>query len=227
MALDRVKLPNGETVVFDEWLHWPLFSTIEWAAASPVNLRAFTYVVGQKIPSKGINPKTTANPSHTNQVSKSRMNWDESFRIFSMTYEVFGKSDATITGSPNILAAESPMVSALNLRRLQRDLIVELLVGVEIKKGQVRAPFSYFHQGVGPVMYGSGDAPDANQGISAGTGGDVAWASQRRYAFPVVIESDKNMQLRVYSSPNGAVAGLDQDIQMRWYLDGVKRRPLG
>lgn len=228
MAMENVRLPNGEVVVFDEWLHWPLFSTIEWGATSAVNLRAFTYVVGQKVPSKGISPKTTANPSHTNQVSKSRMGWDEGFRVFSMTYEVFGRTDATITdASPDILVAEAPMFSALNLRRLQRDLLVKLLVGIEQKKGQVRAPFSYFHQGVGPVYYGSGDAPDANQAIAAGTGGDVAWASQRRYPFPVVIDSDRHMQLHVHASPTGAVSGLTQDVQMRWYLDGVKRRPLG
>ena len=50
MAVDSVRLPNGDVVVFDEWLHWPLFSTVEFASADGVRLRAYTYKVGQNVP---------------------------------------------------------------------------------------------------------------------------------------------------------------------------------
>ena len=227
MAVDSIRLPNGDVVIFDEWLHWPLFSTIEFASTDGIRLRCFSYVVGQNVPRTSGLAARSATPADTNQVAKSRMNWDETFRVFSMTYETWGLGDISITdASPDDLVAEFPMISSVNLRRLQRDLIVELRVGADIEKAQIRAPFSYYHQGLGPVMYPCGDAPAANVNISAGTGGDVAWASQRRYAFPVAIGQDRIMQLLIFSA-FGTVAGLDQSVRMRWYLDGLKRRPLG
>jgi len=226
MAMESYRLPNGEEIVFDEWLHYPIFSTVEWASASGVNLRAFTYVEGQRVPSIGLAARLSRS-ADTNQTAKGRMNWDESFRVFSMTYELFGLTDDEITASPsNFLVAESPMYSSLNLRRLQRDLLVELVVGADIEKAQVRAPFSYFHQGLGPWSWGSGDTPAANVAVSHGTGGTPRWASQRRFPWPVRIGNDRVMYLKVFGA-EGAVEGLTQNTRQRWYLDGVKRRPLG
>jgi hypothetical protein len=231
MAMESYRLPDGEEVVFDEWLHWPVYSTIEFAQASGVNLRAFTYVEGSRVPSTGL-PARMADQKDTNQVAKSRMNWDETFRVFSMTYEVFGLS-AQLIGDGELgplLVTPIPGFSAVNLARLQRDLMVELIVGADIEKPQVRAPFAYFHQGVGPWVFGSNDSvatdPAIHAGTSHGTGGQPRWCSQRRYPFPIKIGNDRVMYLKVFSA-FGNVAGLSQDTRMRWYLDGVKRRPLG
>lgn len=228
MAMESVRLPNGEEVVFDEWLHYPNFSTLEFASTAAVNLRIFTYTVGDRVPSTGLTTRT-ANEADTNQVAKGRMNWDEGFRVFSMTYEVFALTDASITLSPNtIIAGEYPVVTALNMRRMQRDLMVQLNIGADIDKPQVRAPFSYFHQGIGAWAYGSGDKPDVLSAVSYGTGGIPKWASQRRYPFPVKIGSDNVMYVKVYAgAETSTVSGLTQSIRQRWYLDGVKRRPLG
>lgn len=226
MAIERFRLPNGDVVVFDEWLHWPIFSVIEWAAASNPKLRAFSYVRGGRVPSVGL-ARRTASPTDTNQIAKNRMNWDESFRVFSVTYEVFGLSDAEIPdASPAVLVAANPGFSALNLRRLQRDLLIELFVGADQEKPQFRGTFPYIHQGPGPVTYAVGDAPAAGIAFTQGTGGNVAWASQRRFAFPIKIGGDRVMYLQT-SSPTGPVEGLTQNVRLRWYLDGVRRRPLG
>jgi len=224
MAVEKFRLPDGTEVVFDEWLHWPVFSTIEWAAASGIDLRAFSYVRGQRVPNNGVAARN-ASSSDTNQQAKARMNWDESYRLFSITYEPFGLTNDTLTGSPSVLVAQAPQFGATNLRRLQRDLMVEFFVGADIDKPQVRAPFSYFHQGVGPVVYTSGDTVSAGVAFSHGTGGDVSWSKQRRFAFPIKIGGDRVMYLRTFS--DGAVAGLTQAVRLRWYLDGVRRRPLG
>jgi len=225
MAVERIRLPNGDVVVFDEWLHWPIYSTIEWAAAQGLNLRAFSYVRGSRVPAQGIAARN-ATSTDTNQVAKSRMNWDESYRLFSITYEPFGLTNATLSNSPSLLVAQAPQFTAANLRRLQRDLMVEFYVGADIDKPQVRAPFSYYHQGIGPVVYGNGDSPGAGIAFSHGTGGYVRWASQRRFNFPVKIGGDRVMYLKTHSA-FGAVAGLTQSVRLRWYLDGVRRRPLG
>ena len=225
MAVERFRLPNGDVVVFDEWLHWPIFSVIEWAAASDPTLRAFSYVRGARVPSVGL-ARRNAGKTDTNQVAKNRMNWDESYGVFSLTYEAFGLSDGDIPASPSIMVSESPGLAAINLRRLQRDLMVEFFVGAGIEKPQIRSPFSYVQQGVGPVTYTSGDAPAAGIAFTHGTGGDVTWSSQRRFAFPIKIGGDRVMYLKT-SSPVGAITGLTQNVRLRWYLDGVRRRPLG
>ncbi len=225
MAIEKFRLPDGDEVVFDEWLHWPVFSTIEFAATSGVELRAFSYVQGQRVPALGVAPRN-ATSTDTNQTSGSRMSWDEAYRLFSITYEPFGMTDATIDDSPSILVNQAPGLSALNLRRLQRDLLLEFFVGADIEKPQVRAPFSYFHQGIGPVVYTSGDAVEAGIAFSQGTAGYVAWQHQRRFRFPISIDGDRVMFLKV-SSGFGVIEGLSQDIRLRFYLDGVRRRPLG
>lgn len=225
MAVERFRLPNGDVVVFDEWLQWPIFSVIEFAAAGGVDLRAFSYVRGQRVPAQGIAARN-ATETDTNQIAKARMNWDESYRLFSVTYEIFGLTNETLSNSPSLLVAQAPGFSAANLRRLQRDLMVEFYVGADIEKPQMRAPFSYIHQGVGPVAYPNGDAPGAGIAFSQGTGGYVAWSSQRRFAFPIKVGGDRVMYLRTFSAP-GTMADLTQSVRLRWYLDGVRRRPLG
>lgn len=226
MAIEQVQLPDGSTVVIDEWLHYPVFSTVEWSAASGVRLRMFTYIVPNQVPSTGLAKRNSA-ISDTNQTVKGRMNWDEGFRVFSQTYEVFALSNATtVDSSPVQLVAQAPILSALNLRRLQRDLVISLVVGADIEKPQARNPFSYFHQGIGPVMYTSGDTVGANIAFSGGTGGFVRPTAQRRYKLPIKISPDMPMYVQVESA-FGAISGLSQDCRLRWYLDGTKRRPLG
>lgn len=225
MAVEKVRFPNGEEVIFDEWLHWPVYSTLEFASLSNFRLRLFTYVQGQTVPHTGTLTARNAGPHDTNQVAKSRMNWDESYRVFSWTYEPFALSNQTIAACITVLVAPAPVISGLNLRRLQDEILAELRVGADIDKPQARCPLSYIHQGVGPVDYPCGDQPSVGIAFSAGTGGDVAWASQRRFAFPIKIGEDTPMQV-ILSTPRGNIT-CNQDVRMRWYLDGVKRRPLG
>jgi hypothetical protein len=224
MAIKTIKLPGGETVEIDEWLHYPIFSVIEWAAAQAVDLRAFGYVVGQRVPQQGIAARN-ATESDTNQVTRARMNHDESFVAFSTTYEVFGLSAQTAFGSPPIFAGIVPFLMATNLKRLQRDLICELYIGAGIRKPQFRSPFSWIGQGVGSPAWGTGDAVAANVRPSYGTGGEVTPRNQRRWNLPIFIESDRMMSYRVFS-PVGAITGLSQHVRLRIYLDGLKRRPV-
>lgn len=118
------------------------------------------------------------------------------------------------------------MTLGTNLRRMQRDLMVELLVGADIEKPQISAPFAYIQQGPGPWTYASGDTVAANVAADQGTGGQPLVCAQRRYSLPIKIGNDRVMHLSVFSD-RGPVEGLTQDIRLRFYLDGVKRRPLG
>lgn len=229
MAIKKVHLPDGSEVIIDEWLHWPQFSVIEFGAAVALNLRAFTYVQGQNVPQQGVIPggARTATESDTNQVSRTRMNHDEAYLAYSLTYEHFALSDATIPDqSPaGILVAPAPVLSADNLRRLQRDVVVELIIGAGILKPQFRAPFAWIGQSAGSPAWTSGDAPAAAVAFSYGTAGEMTAKNQRRWNLPIFIQSDRVMFLQVRSE-QGAITDLDQAVRLRWYLDGLKRRPV-
>src|SRR5574341_624199 len=97
MAIQQIRLPNGAEFNIEEWLHWPVYSTIEGAAGSNVNLFAFGYVVGNRVPQAGVistGPRD-ATESDTNQVVRARVNHDEAYIIFSQTYEHFAIEGST------------------------------------------------------------------------------------------------------------------------------------
>jgi hypothetical protein len=244
MSIDRIKLPDGREVELTEWLHWPQFSTAEGQGGigsaadalglgngAAINLRLFTYVVGQQIPQAGTpaSGKRQATESDTNQVARARMNQDEAYLAFSMTYEVFALGDDTdIPGLVNNVQALEPVLTGTNLRRLQRDCMLELYVGARIQKPQARAPLSYYGQGVGAVAWGSGDQLNTGADVvnqSYGTAGYISPLNQRRWNLPIYVHSDRVMYAKLHS-PVGQISGLSQDWRFRLYMDGLKRRPV-
>jgi hypothetical protein len=238
MTIQKIKLPNGQTFNIEEWLHWPVYSTVEAAAGTSVNLAAFSYVVGQNVPRTGL-PARQATYSDTNQVARSRMNHDEAMIVFSMTYEHFAVEGTAHANSqfvvpPLDMEALAPVLSGLNLAKLRMDLMINLLIGAGITKPMASAPLSYFGQGIGAAAWGSGDAlAIATAGATAlnlnyGTGGYLGPKNQRLWSLPVMIESDRVMKCQV-QSPAGVIGGsnpVDQDWSLKIYLDGLKKRPV-
>lgn len=227
MAIKKIRLPDGEIVTIDEWLHWPQFSTIEFGPAQVVNLRAFTYVQGQRIPQQGVIPGGARNATETdtNQVSRSRMNHDEAFLAYSVTYEMWGLADAT-QGSPLQIIADFPMLSALDLRRMQRDMMVSFVVGAGITKPQFRAPLAWIGQGPGTHVFGVGPAPAAGVNISYGTGGEPSPRTQRKWQLPIFIQSDRVMYLQLQTIRSDTETLQSVAVRSRFYLDGLKKRPV-
>lgn len=245
MAIKNIMLPDGTKVAIDEWLHYPIFSTCEGqgaiSAAPPLNLgngaaidlKLFSYVVGSQIPQAGAvtGGRRNATEADTNQVAKTRMNHDEAFIAFSMTYECWAIEDGPntlIPGLPNNVQGANPALIGTNLRRLQRDCMLDLYVGAGISKPQARAPLSYYGQGIGSPAWGSGDAistPPTTTNFSYGTGGPVSPRNQRLWQLPIYIHSDRVMYVKLYT-PIGQIVGLNQDWRMRVYMDGLKKRPV-
>jgi hypothetical protein len=235
MAIKKVTLPDGTNVVIDEWLHYPLFSTIEIGSAQnitgdAVNLRAFSYVQGQRVPATTNVPvpNRLADARDTNMVKRGGMNYDEAFILYAITYETFALSNVVLEDDNGpIFTAIAPIFTAENLRRLQRDLMVELIVGAQQKKPQFRAPFSFLGQSVGVESW-STPAFTTNSPInlSTGTAGTLDSRNQRRLELPVYIESQQVAFLRVFS-PVGPIEGMNQSVRLRFYWDGLKRRPVG
>lgn len=227
-AFKKIRLPDGSDIIIDEWLHEPLYSTVEWAAGSIVNLRAFTYIQGQRVPSQGLAART-ATESDTNITTRTRFNHDQAFLTYSLTWELFALSDAFADDPANtILQSPAPIVSGTNLRRLQRELVVEVLLGANIDKPQARAPFSWYGQGVGAAATSSGDSGGvATLAFSYGTGGRVSPKTQRSWKLPIFIHADRVLTTRIRSYRPTGDSPFTQDMSARFYLDGLKRRPIG
>jgi hypothetical protein len=252
MAIKSIKLPGGQEIQVDEWLQWPLYSTLVGqgnitqpdgsVAGASIQLSAFSYVVGDRIPQAGVpaGAPYTARTSDTNIVVRNKVNHDEAIVVFSVTFEIFALDASPKFGDPEapVAQATEPIFTATNLRRLQRDAIFEVICGANIRKPQIRAPFSYIGQGMGAVAYGSGDALSVNYApaggganvtslaFSYGNSGMISPSNQRRFTLPVFIHSDTTLKAPFYT-PNGPVRGLNQDWRLRITLDGLKRRPIG
>lgn len=234
MAIREVRLPDGTAVVIDEWLDWPQYSTVEFAAGAQLNkFQAFSYVVGQRVPQVGAvtGGARNATDADTNQVASGRMNQDESYLVYSLTYDIFGLTNSVIEdASPTpIPVTFAPAVRAQNIRRLQRDVVVELLIGAGITKPMLRYTFAWIGQGPGAKPYGSGaaaaaDAPTFYNVGSASCYGPAPQA-QRTLALPIYVHNDRRFALQMTSYP-GAMTDLDQDIRLRWHVSGLKRRPV-
>lgn len=231
MAIQALRLPNGEEINFDEWSDWPRYSTVDVAAAQAgaFNLKAFSYVVGGRVTSAGVAARQ-ATESDTNQIAKKRMNHDEAFLAYSWTYEVFATSDYVV-GQTTMAVA--PIFLSQNLRRLQRDVVVSLVVGAQIQKPQARSPLSWIGQGPGTPGYGTGGAVAPNVSTSMGTGGIPSPANQRLWQLPIHIESDRvyYVELRgwrspVAANPSPSLDAVTQDFRLKVYLAGLHRRPI-
>lgn len=238
MAIEKIRLADGTEINVEEWLMWPLFST---GLGQSVNgngvggeLRLFEYIVGDNLPQLGtpVGTPLQAGPSETNQVVRGKINHDEGFICFNMTYAAFSLETDPAYNTVNVSAPE-PILAGTNLRRMQRDCMLELFVGAGITKPQVSAPLEYYGQGLGAVAFGSGDGLDGSGGVAGatnialdyGTGGPITPHNQRRWHLPVKIDADRDIYASL-RTPEGVIRGLTQDWRLRVTLDGLKRRPV-
>ncbi len=238
MAISDIRLPDGKSFRIEEWLHWPIFSVVEGAANSNVNLFAFSYVVGNRVPRAGVisTGGRIATPSDTNMVVRNKINHDEAFIMFSTTYEAFAiqgtnNSDSRYTNPPLDEAAVAPILRGTNLALMGMHMMFQMYIGTGITKPMAQYPFSYIGQGIGAYACGSGDALTVNSGgatalnLNYATGGQLGpKENQRLLNMPVFIGSDRTLRVGL-TTPAGNLP-VDQDWSLKLYLDGLKRRPV-
>lgn len=234
MAIKEIRLPDSTVVTIDEWLQWPAFSTFEASKDVALDVRIFSYVVGGRIPTSGTvagGPRG-ANITDTNWVARSRVNHDEAYIWYSITYEHFAlENSEPYAQNPPDLQATQPILRGTNLRTLQKDVMLDLFVGADITKPQASAPLSYYGQGVGASASGTGNSLLISQGaatqleLNYATAGGVSPRNQRQWALPIYVHSDRVAYCKL-TSPGGIMPNLDQDYSLRVYLDGLKRRPV-
>ena len=124
MAIEKIKLADGTEINVEEWLMWPLFSTGLGQATGGNGvggeLRFFEYIVGDNLPQLGTPAGTPlqAGPADTNQVVRGKINHDEGFIVFNMTYDVFALTDTPEVVTDRVQAT-APIFTGTNLRRIR------------------------------------------------------------------------------------------------------------
>lgn len=237
-SLNRILMADGSEFSLSEWLHQPVWSTIEFASSAPINLRAFNYVEGRNVSSAGL-PKRQATAIDTNLVRQRAMNQDEALLCFGITVEFFGLGDITYTtGQGPVIThtvAPAPALSGTDLRRLQRDLMLDIFVGAGLKKPQFDAPLGYYGSSVGITAAASGDDTTTTLlNLDHGTAGRASPTNQQQLTMPLYIGGfgDNAMPgnamtffAKVWNPYSGAISGLRQAVRMRITCDGLKKRP--
>lgn len=234
-SLNRILMADGSEFALSEWLHQPVWSTIEFASTASVNLRAFNYRAGQNVSSVGL-PKRLATGIDTNLVRQRAMNQDEALLCFGITIEFFSMADVTFTVDQTVnTVTPAPALSGTDLRRLQRDLLLEVYVGAGLKKPQFDAPLGYFGSSMGITAAASGDNTAGTLlSLDHGTAGRASSTNQQQLTMPLYIGGfgDNAMPgnamtffAKVYNPYGGAISGLRQSVRMRIVCDGLKKRP--
>lgn len=237
-SLNRILMADGSEFSLAEWLHQPVYTTIEFAASASVKLTAYSYRRGQPVASVGLT-RRNATDMDTNLVRQKAMNQDEALLCFGITVEYFALGDVTFeTGEPPATThtvAPAPALTGTDLRRLQRDAMLEFFIGAGIKKPQFDAPLSYFGSSMGITAAATGDAATtAPLNLDHGTPGRISAANQHQLSMPLYIGGFGDQAMpgnamtfyaKFYNAFGGVFSGLRQSVRLRIVADGLKKRP--
>jgi hypothetical protein len=194
-----------------------------------VNLYCFNYTPGQNVSQSGLAART-ATEQDTNVTKRKAMNQDEALIVMAITYEGFAL-DTENDNSGNVVAPQ-PMLSGTDLRRLQFEGVFELYVGLQ-KKPQYGIPLAWLAQSIGAKTFASPTATTTVR-VDHGTAGDLSAENQELLVLPIYIGgfgqharpgNSMFFQGRFYNAYGGAFTRLRQDVRLRFWLDGLKKRP--
>lgn len=230
-SFNKVRLADGREFSISEVYHQPRYSTVELAVGDSVNLRAFNYTRGQTVSHTTTLAARTATDRDTNQTKKSSMNQDESLIVQAITFEAFAL-DSESDNSGNVISP-APVLSPIDLRRLQTQCQFELRVGGGIKKPMYGVPFSWLSQSTGAEAAAS-DSGSTTVRFEYGTAGEVSASNQELLKLPIYIGgfgvharpgNSMFFQVRYYRPEGGSVFGLRQNVRLVFILDGLAKRP--
>lgn len=234
-SLNRILMADGSEFSLAEWLHQPVYTTIEFAANANVKLTAYSYRRGQNVASVGLT-RRNATDMDTNLVRQKAMNQDEALLCFGITCEFFALGDVTFdVMTVTHTVAPAPALTGTDLRRLQRDAMLEFFIGAGIKKPQFDAPLGYYGSSMGITAAATGDAATTVPlNLDHGTAGRATAANQHQLLMPLYIGGfgDNAMPgnamtfyAKFYNAFGGPFSGLRQAVRIRIVADGLKKRP--
>lgn len=219
------RLPGGRTACIGQYQQEPLWSTVEWADDATPDLRAFTYTQGQRVPSAGLTARN-ATFLDTNKIPRASKS-GRLFLAYGLTYEIFAVADGgdpadfQDPGTDNVYQADDPVFSGNNLRKLQRQLLLDIIVGSNTDRPDIRLPFSRVGQSIGAVAFAS-TLGSGTVALDYGTGGTATPKSQRAWSSPLIVPGHKVLQVRVQDYGDANRDNITQDVRLRLVFDGLR-----
>lgn len=234
--LFKVRAPNGDVYSPGDWTGAePLWSTVEVAEGSIQPLPAYSYGKGAAAVPGSIGPRK-ANDADTNLEGEGgRLPENEEIIIFNIACEVFTIGAGGDSTEDEIPQSDPPEVTALNLLRLQRDMLVTLRIA-SVNKRYIEAPIGYFPASTGVKQYTSGARSEVSDGasgyVSANNGSHNAHEI-RELSSPLRIRGGETFSLDFIPGP-GSIEQLNVvdtnntagRLRIRSFLDGYRRRPV-
>lgn len=234
----KIRQPNGDVVTPADWTGAePLWSTVEFAEGPLQPLIAFSYGKGGAEVPGSIGPRS-ANESDTNLEGEgNRLPENEELICYNIACEVFAIGTGGDGVDDAIGQSDPPEVSALNMLRLQRDVVVSLRVA-STNRRFIEAPIGYFPASTGVKHFAAGGRSALSSGVdsyvSANNGSHNAH-DIRRLSSPVRVRGGETFGLDFMPGP-GQIVGLNVNqtsgmevqgrLRVRCFLDGYRRRPV-
>jgi hypothetical protein len=226
----KIRLPNGNILTPGDWTSAePLWSVVEVSAGPFPLLTAFSYSRGGTVPGS-VGPRSATLRDTNLEGEGNRLPENEELVCYNLGIEVFKLGPAlSVDAFPD---ADVPGVPLPDMLRLQRDLLVEFKVSSNTKD-YTQAPMSYFPAGTGLCALYSGGRSRVSAG--APTGEVIAWNGgpsrydMRMFASPCYVAGGETFSVNIRPA-RGQVMGLnlaaDSRMQLRIFLDGLRRRPV-
>ena len=225
----KVKLPNGNVLTPGDWTAAePLWSTIEVGNANFTQLRAFSYTEGGSVPGSP-GPRLALEIDTNLEGEGSRLKENEELICYNLGVSVFKVGlAADTTLFPD---ADQPNVPLPDMLRLQRDLLVKMIIG-NVKE-YTHAPLSYWPAGMGVPRHDAGGRTFVSAAAPTGEviayNGGVNRSDMRTLASPLYVQGGQTFYVD-FTPATGGVVGLnladDARMRLRVYADGYRRRPV-
>lgn len=239
--ITRVRTSDGRVIDIVDYVDKPLYSTIDLRSGFvDQSLSAFTYAPTQRVvASSNINPRRIATEIDTNVSTAGQMASTESMLVYSMRVEAFQLTDEQALGNPANWVdqdAFGPAPNLTNLNRLAKYTTARLWITQQV---YAEATPAYFSPGFGTFLGGSFNASR----LTAQYGFPTHQAA-RCFQVPHFIGGAEQYRVELYKpegqpGQDGAIDFVSVDIpgpltpdptvviQLRFYLEGLYKRPVG
>lgn len=232
--ITELVLPDGRKVRPEDWSTTPIYTTVDVSAGANLqDLQGFSYGIGGPVPGSVLQRQSTLRDTNLDG-SGSVLPDNQELNLFAIRVELFAAPNsvaawngANEAGNPN-----PPQVSLRQMLRMQRDIILKLVIAEQ--KNKYQHPLGFFPGAMG--VHGVAGAITNNQSGTPATpafNGGTSARNERKIGTPYQIKGGQAFSIAL-SFPLGTVTGLNLGMgndsvngryRARIYADGYRQRP--
>lgn len=232
--IDKVRTASGDVIRPVEWSSTPYWSTVEVDDGPVETLAAYSYGIGGDVPGS-VGPRKATKRDTNLKGDGGVIQEQNELLLYTIQAEVTMTTD--LAGSADYFANEEfqpdfPFVSGPNMKRLQRDVMLELRIAST--KAYIEQPLGFFSAALGQdISTGATDRTNtaAGTGYIVGQNGSPQTYDNRQFATPHHVAAGEAFAINL-KFPFGEVRNLnfgDDDnarARVRIYAGGYRRRPV-